>query len=68
MRNRRWYKYNISSWDLSGEGVRLVDFVLNLESYFDVYEKVVYRPLQNLERSQTLLAELDGFLDQVLGK
>ena len=53
---------------VSGEGVRLVDFVLNLESYFEVYEKIVYRPLQNLERSETLLAELDGFLDQVLGK
>lgn len=53
---------------VAGEGVRLVNFLVNLEAYFEVYKKIVYRPLQNLERSESLLINLDGFLDQVLGK
>lgn len=50
------------------EGVRLVEFLPNIQAYFDVYEKIVYRPLQNLERDENMLTELDGYLEEVLGK
>lgn len=53
---------------VSSEGVRLVEFLPNLEAYFEVYEKIVYRPLQNFERSEDWLNSLDTFLDEVLGK
>ena len=53
---------------VSTEGVRLVELIPNLEAYFEVYDKIVYRPLQNLERSEALLSNLDSFLDEVLGK
>lgn len=53
---------------VADEGVRLVEFLPNIEAYFEVYEKVVYRPLQKLDRDETILERLDEYLEQVLGK
>lgn len=52
-------------WD---EGVRLVDFIPNINAYREVYSKITYRPLQNWERTETMLTNLDNFLEEVLGK
>lgn len=53
---------------VADEGVRLVEFLPNIEAYFEVYEKVVYRPLQKLDRDEAILERLDEYLEQVLGK
>ena len=53
---------------VSDEGVRLVEFLPNVQAYFDVYDKVVYRPIQNLDRDENMLNELDNYLEEVLGK
>ena len=53
---------------VSDEGVRLVEFLPNIEAYREVYSKIVYRPLQNWERTEEMLNNLDTFLEEVLGK
>jgi len=53
---------------VSDDGVRLVEFLPNLEAYYEVYEKIAYRPLQNMERTESLLIDLDNYLDEVIGK
>lgn len=40
----------------------------NVNAYFEVYDKVTYRPVQDLERDEDLLQNLDGYLEEVLGK
>ncbi|CAI2366371.1 unnamed protein product [Moneuplotes crassus] len=50
------------------DGVRLVEFLPNLDKYFDAYPKIVYRPLQGIERDEKLLTDLDDYLEEVLGK
>lgn len=53
---------------VADEGVRLVEFVPNVEAYFEVYDKISYRPLQRMERNEKMLETLDEYLEQVLGK
>lgn len=53
---------------VADEGVRLVEFIPNIEAYFEVYDMITYRPLQELERSEDLLEQLDEYLEEVLGK
>lgn len=53
---------------VADEGVRLVEFLPNLDAYFDVYSKIAYRPLQSMERDEVLLTNLDSYLEEVLGK
>lgn len=53
---------------VSDEGVRLVEFIPNIGWYHEVYDKIVYRPLQNIDRNEELLEELDEYLEEVLGK
>jgi hypothetical protein len=53
---------------VSDEGVRLVEFIPNIDWYFEVYDQIVYRPLQNVERNEDLLGGLDEHLEEVLGK
>mmetsp|Transcript_23007 Transcript_23007/g.25555 ORF Transcript_23007/g.25555 Transcript_23007/m.25555 type:complete len:116 (-) Transcript_23007:75-422(-) len=50
------------------DGVRLVELLPNLDKYFEAYPKIVYRPLQNVDRDETFLTELDSYLEEVLGK
>jgi len=50
------------------EGVRLVEFVPNVKAYFEVYDKIAYRPLQKLERDEDMLMDLDSYLEEALGK
>lgn len=51
-----------------GEGVRLVEFLPNIQAYYDVYSKISYRPLQNWERTEKMLNDLDSYLEEVLGR
>lgn len=53
---------------VADEGVRLVEFIPNIEAYYEVYERIVFRPLQGIERDEELLIKLDEYLGQVLGK
>ena len=53
---------------VADEGVRLVEFIPNVAAYFEVYDKISYRPLQRLDRDEKMLTILDEYLEQVLGK
>lgn len=44
------------------DGVRLVEFIPNIDAYREVYKTITYRPLQNWERTEKMLTDLDKFL------